>query len=491
MERRGRILLIVFFVLLAGCNTTPSNTATSTPTEQTAATPQSTTATSTTTKPTTTVKGDVCPPLPDYSLNPDSLAPEAWLMDGGGGWQRVESRRAGSFIYDATYKSPNNIYFYVEITRHQSVTKAREQGRIYRNDTNFQISSVYGQYTLGIQAYRKNQTAITILSSGFTEGGLHLLATINIPETGAIGKTCASQIATITPPTEPQVTSLTTPTTTPSPAGENSYRVTVVEVVDGDTMEVQYQNGTVDTIRLLGIDTPEIHVPTNPGEYEGIPATEASRDWLRQWGHKASEYVRTKITGETIRVVVDEQADRRGSYGRLLVYAYHDDELLNHQLIQQGYARLYDTAFSKRSQFSNAEKTAQSNNVGLWGFEPPTDTPTTTSSDKDTLSIALIHADAEGNDHENENDEYIVFENTGETTLDLSGWIVRDTAGHRYQLPNGFTLAPGEQVTLYTGSGTNTDTALYWGSDSAIWNNGGDTIIVENDEGNVVLEEPY
>jgi hypothetical protein len=37
------------------------------------------------------------------------------------------------------------------------------------------------------------------------------------------------------------------------------------------------------------------------------------------------------------------------------------------------------------------------------------------------LSIATIHADASGDDRENLNDEYIVFENSGEEAIDFPG----------------------------------------------------------------------
>ncbi|WP_232700579.1 lamin tail domain-containing protein [Halobacterium wangiae] len=129
-----------------------------------------------------------------------------------------------------------------------------------------------------------------------------------------------------------------------------------------------------------------------------------------------------------------------------------------------------------------------------------TEETTTTSGTKTTeetldqdgeLSIAGFHADAEGDDAENLNDEYVVFENTGSESLELGGWTVSDSADHTYTFPSGFTLDPGAQVTLHTGSGTDSTSDLYWGAGSAIWNNAGDTIIVESDEGSLVLEEDY
>lgn len=122
----------------------------------------------------------------------------------------------------------------------------------------------------------------------------------------------------------------------------------------------------------------------------------------------------------------------------------------------------------------------------------PTATDGGTASDVQVqLALAAVNADAEGDDNDNLNDEYVVFENTGETELDLSGWTVADDAGATYTVPEGTTLDPGAQVTLHTGSGGDTTTDLYWGSGRAVWNNGGDTITVRDDDGTVRLEERY
>ncbi|GAA0215772.1 lamin tail domain-containing protein [Halobaculum roseum] len=125
----------------------------------------------------------------------------------------------------------------------------------------------------------------------------------------------------------------------------------------------------------------------------------------------------------------------------------------------------------------------------------PTATPMATATDGGTdsgaLVLAEVHADAEGDDRENLNDEYVVFENTGDSTLDLSGWTVADSADHVYTVPEGTTLAPGAQITLHTGSGSDTDTDLYWGASAPVWNNGGDTVTVRTEDETIVLQEEY
>jgi competence protein ComEC len=129
------------------------------------------------------------------------------------------------------------------------------------------------------------------------------------------------------------------------------------------------------------------------------------------------------------------------------------------------------------------------------GIKPATTTTVATDGGTTTtggaLELADVHADADGDDRENLNDEYIILENTGSDTLDLSGWTITDAADHTYTIPDGTTLAPGDTVTIHSGSGSDTASDLYWGSGTPIWNNGGDTVTVRNSQGDVVLNETY
>ena len=126
---------------------------------------------------------------------------------------------------------------------------------------------------------------------------------------------------------------------------------------------------------------------------------------------------------------------------------------------------------------------------------PPAETPVaadggTPVGDR-ALALTWINADAEGDDRENLNGEYLVFRNMGDETLNLTGWTVTDTAGNRYTVPEGVTLEADATVTLHTGSGTDTEDHLYWGSKTPVWNNGGDTVTLRNNTGTIVLEETY
>ena len=111
----------------------------------------------------------------------------------------------------------------------------------------------------------------------------------------------------------------------------------------------------------------------------------------------------------------------------------------------------------------------------------------------DTIEIYNIHPDASGNDHYNLNGEWIQLKNYGDHPVVIEGWTVKDERGHTYEFSEWIVFC-GKTVTLFTGPGydsgiENADTKAYWGSDSAIWNNDGDTIYVYNDEG--VLIDSY
>ena len=320
----------------------------------------------------------------------------------------------------------------------------------------------------------------------------------------------ATASATATP--EPTPTDTATPsataTSTAAPTPETDGRTaTVVEVVDGDTVKLRFSDGSRGTARLLGVDTPETHAPATPDEWEGVPDSQAGRSCLSAWGDRATAFTRDRLLGETVRVAFDENEPKRGYYDRLLVYVHLDGELFNDDLVRRGYARVYtDSRFTEKAAFLEYEAAARDAGRGAWACRDATETRAATDSptpeptetprneqgaDSGALVVDAIHADAAGNDHENENDEWIRFRNAGDATLDVSGWTVSDAAGHDYVVPAGTTLEPGASITLYTGSGADAADSLYWGSDAAIWNNEGDTVVVRDASGAVVLRESY
>lgn len=113
--------------------------------------------------------------------------------------------------------------------------------------------------------------------------------------------------------------------------------------------------------------------------------------------------------------------------------------------------------------------------------------PSTDSDSSNCVDFTWpFHYDAEGDDAQNLNDEYFTIVNNCGRPIDLSGWRVSDEDTNVFEFPAGFTLAHGAWVLIHTGSGTDTPTDLYWGAEKPIWDNEGDTAILEGDNGVII-----
>ena len=105
-----------------------------------------------------------------------------------------------------------------------------------------------------------------------------------------------------------------------------------------------------------------------------------------------------------------------------------------------------------------------------------------------TFAITYIFYD--GADNPKEPDEYVEIKNTGETAS-IGGYQLHDESGKTYTFPD-VNIRTDETVKVFTGCGTDTATELYWCyTQSAIWNNSGDTATLKNAEGNIVSTFNY
>lgn len=110
---------------------------------------------------------------------------------------------------------------------------------------------------------------------------------------------------------------------------------------------------------------------------------------------------------------------------------------------------------------------------------PPTNTPPPPAD----VRITYILYNPAGSDL---NGEFVRIQNVGGTTANLTSWRLSDADNHDFTFP-GFTLAPGATVQVWTKSGVNTATDLYWGQNQAIWTNTGDTAFLR-DSGGVLID---
>ncbi|WP_229380292.1 thermonuclease family protein [Haloterrigena salifodinae] len=285
------------------------------------------------------------------------------------------------------------------------------------------------------------------------------------------------------------VGAVTAPSAETTTSISESTTVTVTNVVDGDTIDIEYQNGSTDTVRLLGVDTPETYGSVSPGEFEGVPDTQAGRECLQAAGEDASAYATNQLAGQTVTLQFDSQADRRGDYGRLLAYVQVDGSNFNYDLVERGHARVYDSTFSQSDSFYSAESEAQSAERNAWSCRSPNDDGSgedeSSGGDASALTIDWVNAEASSL-----NDERVKITNTGSSSVDLDGFTLADEAGYSHTFAE-FTLGAGDSVYVHTGSGTNDADDHYMGYGTEIWNDDGDTATVQTAAGTIVDQLAY
>ena len=87
------------------------------------------------------------------------------------------------------------------------------------------------------------------------------------------------------------------------------------------------------------------------------------------------------------------------------------------------------------------------------------------------------------------NDEYVEVTNDGSSILDMSGCTLEDEGGNSYTFPASFSLEAGATVRVHTGDGTDTATDFYWGRNSSVWNDDGDTAYVYDDNDRLAVQK--
>jgi len=143
------------------------------------------------------------------------------------------------------------------------------------------------------------------------------------------------------------------PTPTIIVATSSSQLVKVIRVIDGDTIKIE----TGQSVRYIGMDTPELHDPKKP---------------VQCFAQEAYEKNKQLVEGKTVRLEKDvSQTDK---YGRLLRYIFLPQTataealFVNKYLVTEGYA--YAATFPPDVKYADIfrqeQKTAMENKKGLW-----------------------------------------------------------------------------------------------------------------------------
>jgi micrococcal nuclease len=123
--------------------------------------------------------------------------------------------------------------------------------------------------------------------------------------------------------------------------------ISSIEIIDGDTFRLE----TGDTVRLIGIDAPEL---SQPG------------------GEMSREYLAHLLLGKPI--TLEKGYEDRDKYNRLLRFVYINGLCINEEMIRQGYAEArYLPESPIHEYYVQLEIQAETAKAGLWSdhiFQP-------------------------------------------------------------------------------------------------------------------------
>ncbi len=129
----------------------------------------------------------------------------------------------------------------------------------------------------------------------------------------------------------------------------------VVNVVDGDTVDIDIPDGKYDNtrVRLLGVDTPE---------------TKSERFPVMYYGPEATDFVKKLVSGKDVTVILDSISPSRDRYGRLLAWLEIESGVcVNAEIVRGGFGYT-DLRFDndRFDEFVELQDAAVRGKVGLW-----------------------------------------------------------------------------------------------------------------------------
>jgi endonuclease YncB( thermonuclease family) len=225
-----------------------------------------------------------------------------------------------------------------------------------------------------------------------------------------------------------------TPLPSATPTSSTCYSgvpevATVVEVVDGDTIQVQ-KDGQVFTVRYIGMDASD-----EPG---ANPGTQGNTEL---------------VSGKEVTLYKDES--ETDDFGRLLRYVIVNGVFVNLELVKRGLAiaASYPPDTACDTELAAADAQARTLQYGMW---QPTETshPGTTKS-----AIAIIAM--------NKREEWVDIQNIGGAAQSLDGWTLVSERGNQTCWLSG-SIAAGETLRIWAFS---SPTGFSCGFGTNIWNN--------------------
>ena len=231
---------------------------------------------------------------------------------------------------------------------------------------------------------------------------------------------------------------------TPAPTATGLTEARVVDVVDGDTIKVDI-DGTVYSVRYIGMDCPETNHPSKGLEWLGPEATAANAEL---------------VAGRT--VLLEKDVSETDRYGRLLRYVYAGDVFVNRELVRLGFAQVstYPPDVANESVFVEAQHEARQAGQGLWSRTATAEPGQKPGSGAAAVRIKTV----------DKRSEFVDVVNTGAQAQDLAGWVLVSEKGDQ-RCTLGGVIQPGATLRIYALGGENTATEYYCNFGENIWNN--------------------
>ncbi len=223
---------------------------------------------------------------------------------------------------------------------------------------------------------------------------------------------------------------------------------------DGDSL-LAMVDGAEEEVRLIGINAPE----------RGECLAEDARAAL------------VELAGEAVDL--EQDAEDRDQYGRLLRYARTGDVLVNAELAGRGLVLAGDFPpnVAHQDAIDAAAEEARSQHRGIWSERP-------CGGEATGVVIDRVIPDPPGPD---EGNERVVISNGGAAEMDIGGWTIRDGSSvHRFVFPPGTVLPSGSSIEVVTGCERPPAGAICWEGESAVWDNRGDVAFLLDDRGRQV-----
>jgi endonuclease YncB( thermonuclease family) len=244
--------------------------------------------------------------------------------------------------------------------------------------------------------------------------------------------------------------------------GSSVIQADVLRVIDGDTFTAKISNsalmlGKDITVRMLGIDTPELKTNT-PAYYDAI---------------KAKEFTTALIEGKKVELQFD--TEEQDAYDRYLAYVRAPDGTsLQQSLLENGWAVVYKSAvFKKKTEYEAYQKQAQAKHVGMWAngedaaakFESASsksssamtqDTEKSTSEklliNRAEIHISELHSAISNTKSDQDiflKSEWVELVNPSHDQVDISGWKLTEAVSKKsYEIPANTVIGSGSYLTV-------------------------------------------